>query len=522
MRTITKGFYNQYFLLFLLSFFTNTFLLAQNTSQHNVILESLIEIDEKIDNWQRKEALSILKNLEKKKKTLNIKDKYAIELRRFKVEYYINDNDENFDIVLRRVKEIEKLKDLKLEYDYLSFIGQVYKISFNFENAIHYHRKALFIAETREDTVDIVFSCWSLGSSYYLIEYINKPEFYKNKLDSALHFYNKALKFPENKKTNTFLPRVYNNLGRIETAKRNFNKSKNYIYKALSLHKQANDSFGISISLNNLSKLSLEENEYNKSIDQANKSNEYIKGKSLRIKRNNLEYIAESNYKLGNIKVAYAKMKETVKVSDELTNRTFINNVKKIETKYEVAKEQQNTLEEKNKRLQLQMLLYITGFSIIILGIIGFIFYSRNKRFRKSFDELIEKNKTYNSKGGDIDLPSDTINNILNGLKRFEKEKLYLQKNTNLKDLAKELKTNSSYLSKVVNTYKNKNFTAYLNELRIQYAIQELTNSKELRLFTIEAIADHMGYNNGESFASAFRKITDIYPSYFIKQLQKQ
>ncbi len=509
-----------YFILLFSFLFANTILFGQTDNRNNRILERLNEIDHKMIQGETIEAISLLKKLEEIKGNSTIQDKYAIELRRFHVEYYINNNDENFNVALKRLDKISEMKIPLVEYDYLSFIAQVYKISFDFDNAIKYHKKALKIAEKRKDTTDIIYTCWSLGSSYYLIEYIDKPQFYKNKLDSALYFYNKALKFPENKTTIKYLPRIYNNLGRIETAKNNLSKSKVYIYKALDQHTKANDSFGIAISLNNLSKVFLVEKDYGKSIELAKKSNRYIKNKSLRVKQNNLEYIALSSYNIGQLKEAYIAMRNRKEISEKLTNITFLNNVKKTEIKYKIAKEQQNTLKEKYKRLNLQLLLYITGFSIVILVIIGFIFYTRNKQHKEKFDELIEKYKPRNNKDN-IDLPIDTINNVLNGLLRFENEKLFLRKNIYLKSLAKELSTNSSYLSKIVNTHKKKNFNSYLNELRIEYAIDQLTHNKELRQYTIEGIADCMGYNNGDSFSSAFRKITGLYPSYFIKQLDK-
>ena len=36
------------------------------------------------------------------------------------------------------------------------------------------------------------------------------------------------------------------------------------------------------------------------------------------------------------------------------------------------------------------------------------------------------------------------------------------------------------------------------------------------------AIAQEVGFNNSESFSKAFYKKTGIYPSYFIKQLEKE
>ena len=76
-------------------------------------------------------------------------------------------------------------------------------------------------------------------------------------------------------------------------------------------------------------------------------------------------------------------------------------------------------------------------------------------------------------------------------------------------------------MSKIINRYKDKSFSNYINYLRINYISSELKNNAELRKYTIVAIADEAGFNTAESFSKAFYKETGIYPSFFIKELNK-
>ncbi len=117
-----------------------------------------------------------------------------------------------------------------------------------------------------------------------------------------------------------------------------------------------------------------------------------------------------------------------------------------------------------------------------------------------------------------IKIPRETRKRILEGLKTFEEEKMFLKRNITLGSIAKQFKTNRSYVSKVINSYKGKNFKTYLNELRIHHAVEELKCNKELQKYTIDGIAKDMGFNNAESFTIAFRKVTGLYPSFFIKK----
>ncbi|CAM1363503.1 helix-turn-helix domain-containing protein [Tenacibaculum xiamenense] len=88
--------------------------------------------------------------------------------------------------------------------------------------------------------------------------------------------------------------------------------------------------------------------------------------------------------------------------------------------------------------------------------------------------------------------------------------------------MASKFDTNASYLSKVVNHYKQTSFSNYINQLRIEYCIEQLKNNKLWRKYTIKAIANEVGFNKAESFSKAFYKYTELRPSYFIKELKKK
>ncbi len=172
---------------------------------------------------------------------------------------------------------------------------------------------------------------------------------------------------------------------------------------------------------------------------------------------------------------------------------------------------------------------------ILFLSIIGILAgYGFRKSYtnKKRFEALLEKQKnkeknvsefnleaTKTHNKDEIDIPEDVIESVLNKLYIFENSYKFSKKHYNLNLLAKELNTNSAYLSKIINVYKHINFANYLNNLRVDFAVSKLTTNKSLRSYTIKAIAEEVGFKNAQSFSSAFHKRTGIYPSYFIKQL---
>lgn len=117
--------------------------------------------------------------------------------------------------------------------------------------------------------------------------------------------------------------------------------------------------------------------------------------------------------------------------------------------------------------------------------------------------------------------PEEVTQNILKELQYFEKKQHFLKKGITLSNLAQSINTNTAYLSEVINTHKEKNFTGYLNDLRIDYALKRLVEDKWFRSYKLAAIADELGYNSSQAFTAAFKKKTQTTLSIYIKEIEK-
>ncbi|WP_130735280.1 AraC family transcriptional regulator [Flavobacterium sp. J27] len=268
----------------------------------------------------------------------------------------------------------------------------------------------------------------------------------------------------------------------------------------------------------------------------------YIKMDSLFTNPNILNPKFISGYKY---LIEYYKKKEDLQKQLQYINRfvtidsilqTKNNSYKELlKNKYEIPQ----LLQEKEaiinsldtKRSWLKKYLVITFLLILIL--IGFLTfqYKKQKKLKQRFEKIIEdlhldKEKNIpvsNDKKEikDIGMPLEVFDNILQKLKTFEKENIFLDSSLTLEKLATILETNSKYLSKVVNVNYKKTFPNYLNQLRINYIVKELKTNKLLKNYTINAISKEAGFNNSDSFSAAFEKTTGLKPSFFIKELNK-
>jgi len=238
--------------------------------------------------------------------------------------------------------------------------------------------------------------------------------------------------------------------------------------------------------------------------------------KSIKDRDSQLHYI---NRLLYNDSIFYNRYKST---SDKL-NKDFDTPKLLAEKQKLIA-----SLEQENTKISTQNIIISILFGLSLLGI-GYYYY-RQRLYKQRFLKLLEeKNNNPTTKNDSNDGPSggngmktDTVNKLLDKLQQFEEKQGYLKQGLNTKDLAKSFGSNSSYLSKVVNTFKEKSFSSYINDLRIDFVIDRLQEDRIFRRYTVKAIAEEIGFNNSEAFAKAFYKKTGIYPSYFIKELEKR
>ncbi len=191
------------------------------------------------------------------------------------------------------------------------------------------------------------------------------------------------------------------------------------------------------------------------------------------------------------------------------------------------------------------------GIAVFILFIILLVVFYRNKSNQKEnqklFDILMLRIKDYEDNKVKLEealskqevfseldtvisgekedsvyiIDNKKINEILLKIKKLENQKYYLRQDCTLHNMAKKLKTNTSYLSKIVNTHLDKTFSAYINELRINYAILELKQNKQLRAYSTKAIAQELGYKKAASFTKYFKEATGITPAVYIKKIKE-
>ncbi len=241
----------------------------------------------------------------------------------------------------------------------------------------------------------------------------------------------------------------------------------------------------------------------------------------LNLSRNYKSLKDEANYTLYNEK--YLKLSDSLKLNNFEAINTAIN---------QEQKEIKSALSKAGKRNQMLIFIGIPLFLIFLFLI--FYLIQKRKNERKKFVEIISNLKQQKpeenvpklmetkSKQQNPDISNPTEEDLLRKLKIFENSGKFTNPKLSISMLAVQLKTNTTYLSEVINQHKNKNFNAYINELRIQYICEKIYNHPEYLNYKISYLAKESGFISHSSFATVFKNITGISPSVFLREAARR
>ncbi|MFC5045805.1 helix-turn-helix domain-containing protein [Aquimarina hainanensis] len=201
----------------------------------------------------------------------------------------------------------------------------------------------------------------------------------------------------------------------------------------------------------------------------------------------------------------------------------------------QIQEENELLLLEQKKSFWFQHKIIVAVGLILLLIVIGrFCCTEISKKKKKKEKELlagktrIKETEVVNLKEGvsppqtmQLNIKKEIVEKVIEGLTKLEKEKAFLRDDFNLNYIAKELGSNTSYVSKIINHHTEKTVKEYINNLRIQYIMKALREEPRLRKHSLDAIAKDVGYSNASSFSKIFKKNVGVCPSHYIRELKE-
>lgn len=440
------------------------------------------------------------------------------------------------------MKTQDYLQIIKFQYNISSLYGEVG----NHKLAIREARNADLLLDTFQFKI-AKEKYENNKSNIALILGISYESFYnyqpkKVYIDSATYYFKKAITYSANLDSNRIIAK--SGLGNIYCYHENYTEA---INAYLSLFVDAKENKGVFINAQVYYNLAI--SYYN--IKNFDKSLLYfIKSDSIN-KANNADksLYLNSNYYQAKIYEYKDNPKEALEHA-----KLFLENYEYNEAKKSQERNQVNVLiEEKN--LEKEMILVRDKYktkvefqnSMFYLGVFGIplllillavnIYKKRQteKRIKtlllefenkeKISDTLIDQEETI-VEAKEIPKKSNVLNideakemEILEKLAKLVQKNEYLKEGFTLPYVAAKIKTNTTYLSYVVNKEFQKSFSDYVNTLKINYVIHEMIHNPTYRKYSTQAIAESVGFKNAVSFSKSFHKRTGVTPVQFIKSI---
>ena len=180
----------------------------------------------------------------------------------------------------------------------------------------------------------------------------------------------------------------------------------------------------------------------------------------------------------------------------------------------------------------LSIIIPIVGVASIVFAIIGRSYFTRNEvsllipsaifsiilfeiglkgnQQLQINDELFEG---FDPTGEEIKVSQkEQLKNNL--IRLFESDKIYKQTDLRITTVSECLKTNRTYVSRLINEEFNINFNEFVNRYRVKEA-RELLNSRNNYLYTMELIAEKSGFGSVNSFTRVFKELEGVTPGQF-------
>lgn len=110
---------------------------------------------------------------------------------------------------------------------------------------------------------------------------------------------------------------------------------------------------------------------------------------------------------------------------------------------------------------------------------------------------------------------SDLLKQKLDSL--MENDKVFLQSNLTLKDVAQKINTSSNNVSWLLNKVYEMTFYDFVNSYRVQEFVRKVENNEHLQ-HTILALSMDVGFNSKSTFNKAFKLTMNDTPSNYIKK----
>ncbi|KAB2859787.1 MAG: sensor histidine kinase [Flavobacteriales bacterium] len=330
-------------------------------------------------------------------------------------------------VFLNALEQAKILENKELEADVYNQLALVYAFLGEYGKRLSYNLKAVKIYETIGNKSKAGNTYGGLGYSMYRRD-IDKAKYYMLKgmklleevndelslnptydnygvlqqvsgnTDSAIFFYNKALKLKYNQKDSIGIPFALGHLSSAYLEKKDYTKAKEYLDESYAIRKKRNDTYGIAECLVLYGDFYFAQEKYTEAIKWLKACYQMaIENKYIHMAQYVSEHLSICFEKTGNVSEAINYLKIQQNLKDSMLNENTNKAIAELEVQFETEKKEKEIIEQKIKITEQELknkartnsLLVVTGILLLVL-VSGYFIYKQQKLKQQ---RLIEENR---------------------------------------------------------------------------------------------------------------------------------
>ena len=158
---------------------------------------------------------------------------------------------------------------------------------------------------------------------------------------------------------------------------------------------------------------------------------------------------------------------------------------------------------------------------VILIITLAYIYYRRRMKRNNLIQSKEKQQPVIEEKYRKSNVTEEECRRLAGELELLmQRDRLYVNPNLKIADLAAILNVSTYTLSYLFNQYLDKNYYDYLNDYRIE-EFKRLVDKDEYSKYTLIALAELCGFSSRTSFFRYFKKVVGITPNEYIRSIGK-
>lgn len=427
-------------------------------------------------------------------------------------------------------------------------LGMVYEHISEYDKSLESYFGALKLEESFKNELGIAMVKTNIGHIYIKMR----------QLENGLKYLNSAKVVLENINNTHGMAKVYHYLGKYYAETGNYKRALSYYVMSNDIYTELNNKYENADLNLSISNIYLKQKKYKHAYEllSYNLNNVINKDYQYLVQKNKLlmcrQYLLTNKKEdaiaiLGDIKPINTKIQREVYLLELILNLNtesiarimeqmdnFLLNIDYIDSKklssqiaelevlYKTEKQQELIKEQSKVIAEQRTKIIIVTASVLIVLVLTILLFRYHIKLKKSYKHLYEKTKSslfysdpFDKPKGDEKLTEEEklTRNILSSIHNLlSREKLFLNPDLSIEELAQKCNTNKSYISKAINSNTSDNFNSFINNYRVKESLELMKIHESL---SINEIAYSSGFNSKSSFYRAFTKSTGMSPSQY-------